>query len=170
MKLITRRPPFSVVLMLVLTGVITWRMRSADPETDQFPSDPLAGFLPVNDATHNGEGYVSFRARPKPGLANNTSVTNTASIVFDTNAPIATNTVTNTIEFPFTGTTARPARNTAEVTIFLDNSSRSAPAEFNDSDIIEITRRIEREAGSAYRINGRESRARAVASPIGKEH
>ena len=62
----------------------------------------------------------------------------------------------------FSGTTARPPRNMAEVTLFLDNSERKAPAEFNGSDEIEITRRIEREAGSAYRINGREARARDI--------
>ena len=62
----------------------------------------------------------------------------------------------------FSGTNSRPARNTAEVTIFLDNSARLAPAEFNDTEQIEITRRIERDAGSAYRINGREARARDV--------
>ena len=62
----------------------------------------------------------------------------------------------------FSGTNTRPERNSAEVTIFLDNAERKAPAEFNDNDVIEITRRIEREAGSAYRINGREARARDV--------
>ena len=62
----------------------------------------------------------------------------------------------------FSGTNSRPARNWAEVTIFLDNSKRTAPAGFNDVDTIEITRRIEREAGSAYRINGRDARARDI--------
>ncbi len=62
----------------------------------------------------------------------------------------------------FSGTSGRPARNMAEVTILIDNADRNAPAEFNDSDQIEITRRIEREAGSAYRVNGREVRARDV--------
>jgi chromosome segregation protein len=62
----------------------------------------------------------------------------------------------------FSGTNSRPARNSAEVTIFIDNAERKAPAEFNDQDVIEITRRIEREAGSAYRINGKEARARDV--------
>ena len=62
----------------------------------------------------------------------------------------------------FAGTNTRPARNAAEVTIFLDNRERKAPVEFNDRDVIEITRRIEREAGSAYRINGTEARARDV--------
>ena len=62
----------------------------------------------------------------------------------------------------FSGTNTRPARNSAEVTLFLDNAERKAPAEFNNHDVIEITRRIEREAGSAYRINGQEARARDV--------
>lgn len=62
----------------------------------------------------------------------------------------------------FSGTTGRPPRNFAEVTLFLDNSARLAPAEWNGSDEIEITRRIEREAGSAYRINGADARARDV--------
>ena len=62
----------------------------------------------------------------------------------------------------FSGTNNRPSRNTAEVTIFLDNRDRQAPAEYNDTDEIEITRRIERESGSSYRINGREARARDI--------
>jgi len=62
----------------------------------------------------------------------------------------------------FSGTATRPARNTAEVTIFIDNADRKAPAEFNAQETLEVTRRIEREAGSAFRINGREVRARDV--------
>ena len=62
----------------------------------------------------------------------------------------------------FGGTATRPARNVAEVVIHLDNSDRTAPAAFNDHDDIEISRRIEREKGSVYRINGREVRARDV--------
>jgi len=62
----------------------------------------------------------------------------------------------------FSGTNTRPARNMAEVTILVDNTERLAPPEFNDADEIEITRRIEREAGSTYRVNGRETRARDV--------
>jgi chromosome segregation protein len=62
----------------------------------------------------------------------------------------------------FSGSGSRPSRNHAEVALVLDNSARSAPAVFNDSDILEITRRIEREQGSTYRVNGREVRARDV--------
>ena len=62
----------------------------------------------------------------------------------------------------FQGSGNRPARNTAEVSLAVDNADRTAPVAFNDSEQIEITRRIEREAGSVYRINGRDVRARDV--------
>ncbi|WP_137045704.1 chromosome segregation protein SMC [Pseudolabrys sp. FHR47] len=62
----------------------------------------------------------------------------------------------------FSGSNTRPARNNAEVAILIDNKERSAPAQFNDTDTLEIARRIERESGSAYRINGKEVRARDV--------
>jgi chromosome segregation protein len=62
----------------------------------------------------------------------------------------------------FSGSNSRPGRNNAEVAISIDNSTRTAPAAFNDQDSIEIARRIERESGSNYRINGREVRARDV--------
>ena len=62
----------------------------------------------------------------------------------------------------FAGTTARPARNIAEVALTLDNSSRDAPFAFNDRAEIEVVRRIERGGGSTYRVNGREVRARDV--------
>lgn len=62
----------------------------------------------------------------------------------------------------FSGGGSRPARNFAEVGLILDNSQRTAPAAFNDADTIEVTRRIEREQGSDYRINGKEVRARDV--------
>jgi chromosome segregation protein len=62
----------------------------------------------------------------------------------------------------FSGSATRPARNTAEVTLFLDNADRSAPTSFNDAEELQVSRRIEREAGSVYRINGKEARAKDV--------
>ena len=62
----------------------------------------------------------------------------------------------------FSGTDSRASRDTAEVTIYLDNSDRRAPAAFNDGDTVEITRKIVRESGSTYKVNGREARARDV--------
>lgn len=62
----------------------------------------------------------------------------------------------------FAGTAGRPARNTAEVILTIDNRARRAPAAFNHDDMIEVSRKIERDQGSTYRINGREVRARDV--------
>src|ERR1700739_4801266 len=44
----------------------------------------------------------------------------------------------------FSGTNNRPARNTAEVAIQIDNSKREAPTQFNEYDTLDISRRIER--------------------------
>lgn len=62
----------------------------------------------------------------------------------------------------FAGSANRSARNVADVTITLDNSLRQAPSGFNDTDELVISRRIERDKGSVYRINGRDVRARDV--------
>ncbi|MBL1146577.1 MAG: chromosome segregation protein SMC [Pseudomonadota bacterium] len=62
----------------------------------------------------------------------------------------------------FNGTGKRPARNTAEVSLWLKNDKRKAPAEFNGEDEIEIIRKIERDSGSAFRVNGKSARARDV--------
>ena len=62
----------------------------------------------------------------------------------------------------FAGSAARPSRNTAEVILYIDNNDRSAPSAYNEYESIEVSRRIEREAGSVYRINGRDVRQRDV--------
>jgi len=62
----------------------------------------------------------------------------------------------------FGGTDQRPARNIAEVSLLLDNADRTAPAQFNGEDRIDVSRHIERGAGSTYRVNGGEVRARDV--------
>ncbi len=62
----------------------------------------------------------------------------------------------------FAGTTERPAREIAEVVLMIDNRERTAPAEFNEEDVLEIRRTLRRGAGSSYRINGRTVRAKDV--------
>jgi chromosome segregation protein len=62
----------------------------------------------------------------------------------------------------FAGTSSRGARNFGEVVLQIDNSDRLAPSGFNDSDILEVVRRITRDAGSAYKVNGKDVRARDV--------
>jgi hypothetical protein len=93
--------PFGVDLYVAVEGTldpatrqVKWLFTSLDPDTRQLTDDALAGFLPPNDETHRGEGFVTFNVRPKADLALGSSVPNTASIVFDTNPAIVTNTAT----------------------------------------------------------------------------
>ena len=62
----------------------------------------------------------------------------------------------------FAGASTRPARNFAEVSLHIDNSERLAPAAFNDTDNLEIVRRITRDVGSAYKVGTKDVRARDV--------
>jgi hypothetical protein len=80
------------------TNTVTWDFVSLDPDTGLPIEDPLAGFLPVDDASHRGEGSVSYTIRPRAGLPTGTPIHNGASIVFDVNAPLATNDTLNTLD------------------------------------------------------------------------
>jgi hypothetical protein len=93
--------PYGVDLYVAVVGTldpaarqVKWVFTSLDPDTRQLTDDALAGFLPPNDATHRGEGFVTFNIRPTTELALGSRVPNSASIVFDTNPAIVTNTAT----------------------------------------------------------------------------
>ncbi len=62
----------------------------------------------------------------------------------------------------FNGSGSRGARHFAEVSLIIDNADRLAPSGFNDADTIEVVRRITRDAGSAYKANTKDVRARDV--------
>ncbi len=72
------------------SGLATWNFTSLDPATMQLVTDPSAGFLPPDTDPPAGIGHVSFSVQPLASLASGTEICNTASIVFDTNAAIAT--------------------------------------------------------------------------------
>lgn len=77
------------------TGVAYWKFTTLDTNTLLLTNDVFEGFLPPNNESPEGEGYVSFDIELKPGLAEGTSIENKATIVFDVNAPIQTNTWQN---------------------------------------------------------------------------
>ena len=79
------------------TGLVRWVLRTIDLETGELPEDAYAGFLPPNDEHGRGEGYLSFTIKARDDLGADTVLTNSAEIVFDTEAPIRTNEVFNTI-------------------------------------------------------------------------
>ena len=80
-----------------LNRTITWVFDSIDPDTGGAPAGIDDGFLPVNDDSKRGEGYVTFRIRPIPGTAVGSKIFNDADIFFDQNPPIITPTTEHTI-------------------------------------------------------------------------
>lgn len=62
----------------------------------------------------------------------------------------------------FAGTARRPARNLAEVSLRVEINRPETASAFDNAEQLEITRRIERDQGSSYRINGRDVRAKDV--------
>ena len=87
---------FEVLIDLNLnpaTGVFSASLQSIDPITDLPPDSVLTGFLPPEDGTGRGIGFVSFTINPKPGLATGTQIRNVADISFDFAPNIATDQV-----------------------------------------------------------------------------
>ena len=80
------------------TGLVTWTFTSTDPESFDLPLDVFAGFLPPNQTSPEGEGFVSYFVRSKAALPTGTRLDALASIVFDTNAAIDTPAIFNTID------------------------------------------------------------------------
>jgi len=95
--------PVSVVADLdAVTGLLTWSLQSVDPDTGFLPEDPLAGFLPPNDASRRGEGTLRFTVRVAAGAEDGTELVNGAEITFDptlgTNPSILTPAVSNRVD------------------------------------------------------------------------
>ena len=82
----------------VASRLVTWTFTSLDPTTEEPTRDPYAGFLPPNDTSPEGEGWVAYRVEPEASLASGTAIDAQARIVFDINDPIDTNLWTNTID------------------------------------------------------------------------
>ncbi len=88
----------------ILAGVdlvnnrVFWNIQAIDPNTGDAPLDPLAGILPPNNANKDGEGYVTFSVEARNTFPNRTLIGNSASITFDQNEPIMTNTTDNLLD------------------------------------------------------------------------
>ena len=82
----------------MVNNQLFWIFQSIDPATGFEPASSQMGFLPVNDSLGSGEGYVSFLISPSAGRHTGDTVAVDATIVFDDNAPIATNRWKNTFD------------------------------------------------------------------------
>jgi hypothetical protein len=90
---------------------VFWVFESKDPATGLPPADALLGFLPINDSTGRGEGFVTYTIKAANHTHTGDSIRAKASIVFDLNAPIETPVVFNTIDAlpPVSHVSALPA-------------------------------------------------------------
>ena len=118
------------------TGLLTVTFTSLDPTTLDTPSNPLVGFLPPDTNPPNGEGYINYTIQPKAGLATGATLNAQASIVFDTNAAIATPQIVNTIDAspPTSSVTALPSTTpTPSFTVSWSGSDGAGPgiADYN---------------------------------------
>jgi hypothetical protein len=82
----------------IQTGEAFWTLVTIDPETGEQPLDPLVGFLAINDDEGAGEGYLSYSIRAKRTAATGDVIDAEARIVFDTEAPIDTPPIFNTLD------------------------------------------------------------------------
>jgi len=82
----------------VRTGQTFWTLVTIDPATGEQPLDPQVGFLAINDDQGAGQGWVSYSVRPKRTAATGDVIDAQARIVFDTEAPIDTPPIFNTLD------------------------------------------------------------------------
>lgn len=75
-----------------------WHFSSIDPESGHAPWQVDRGMLPVNDSTHVGEGFVTFRLKPHEEMATGDTISFFANIRFDSNDTIPTNRWCNKID------------------------------------------------------------------------
>ena len=109
----------------VSTGLLTVTFLSLDPTTLDTPSNPLVGFLPPDTNPPNGEGFINYTIQPKAGLATGASISAQANIIFDTNSPLGTATITNTIDATVPTSTVAPLPATTTSTSFAVSWSGS---------------------------------------------
>ena len=75
-----------------------WTFIAIDPTTGQPVTNPLVGILPPNNASNAGQGFVTYTINPIQTVTTGTQINAEATIVFDTEAPINTPQISNTID------------------------------------------------------------------------
>ncbi|HVX60075.1 MAG TPA: carboxypeptidase regulatory-like domain-containing protein [Pirellulales bacterium] len=82
----------------VSTGTAVWDFLSIDPATGEKPLDGGKGFLPPDDGSGSGQGFVSYTVLPNASVQTGDVIHAQATVFFDANAPIDTRTIFNTID------------------------------------------------------------------------
>jgi RHS repeat-associated protein len=133
------------------TGQVYATFQALNPETS-LPPDALAGFLPPEDQTGRGTGYISYIIHPKQNLTTGTQVHNVATIYFDSNPAITTDQINDddpskgvdptrqgllTIDVgtPVSAVTALPATSTANFMVSWSGSDDTGGSGIASFDI-----------------------------------
>lgn len=100
---IDMRPAKNIILRVTgfldsITNVVTWKFQSFDTLTYDLTINVNDGFLPPNISRPEGEGYLTYAIEPIQGLQHLQQLKNTATIIFDGNGSVITNTFLNTID------------------------------------------------------------------------
>ena len=103
----------------ITTGQVTWTLTAIDPKTGEQPTSASLGLLPPNDDTGRGQGYVTYTIQPKTTAPTGAQIANNATIIFDTEEPIITNTVTNTLDAGLPTSAVAPLPATSEQTFTI---------------------------------------------------
>jgi RNAse (barnase) inhibitor barstar len=107
----------------ITTGIATWKLSSIDPKTGEAPINALAGFLPIDDGKGAGEGFVSYSIKAKKTAKTGDIINAKATIIFDTEAPIDTPAIFNTLDASTPESQVKPLSATTDATEFLVNWS-----------------------------------------------
>lgn len=110
------------------TGVLTSTYIALDPRTMELTEDVFLGFLPPNQTPPQGEGGLAYSIRLKDSVPNSATVSNTALIYFDYNAPIPTPVWNNKVDKGLPNSTMNPIAATSRSTT-LTLGWRGADAE-----------------------------------------
>ncbi len=120
----------------VITGEAFWTITTIDPNTGEIPEDALAGFLPPNNEDGVGDGFVNYSIRAKRNVETGAVIDAEARIVFDTEEPIDTPPIFNTIDAGTPNSTVNVLPATSQPGEFLvtwsgsDDSNGSALANY----------------------------------------
>ena len=108
------------------SGIVSWQFTAIDPATGDIPV--FEGFLPPNKNMPEGEGSVSYTLLLKQTLADGAVIKNRASIIFDQNEPILTNTWQNIVDAlpPSSTVSATRVRGSREIHLTFTGSDASS--------------------------------------------
>ena len=114
------------------TGIVSWSFVSLEPNGAEL-EDVMSGFILPNDDNGNGEGFVSFTIEHEANPANGSIISNKATIVFDSNTPITTNTYVNTFDTDYpTSHVSNIEEKDGKLIVSIEGSDATSGIDFYD--------------------------------------